>query len=189
MNTPSHFLMTAALEKALPRIPIVKTAFLWGAIVPDLPLWFLSTGGLIYYRWILGWEAAETFQMMFDNLFFQHPVWITAHNLLHAPLILLLGIAITWRSRRNIGSRSRWLFWFFVACALHTSVDILTHAGDGPLLAFPLDWQTRFNSPISYWDDRYYGKEFQRFEFSLNAFCLIYLLTPSIVRWMRRRGI
>ncbi|HEY9661543.1 MAG TPA: metal-dependent hydrolase [Allocoleopsis sp.] len=186
MNTPSHFLMTAALEKALPRIPIVKTAFLLGSVAPDIPLWLLSIGGLVYYHWILGWSDADTFRLMFDQLYFHHPLWVISHNFLHAPIVLLMGLGIVWRSRRNIQSRSRWLFWFLLACLLHTSVDIVTHRDDGPLLFFPFDWTTRFISPISYWDERYYGQEFQLFELSLNLFFLLYLLSPLLQRWLRR---
>lgn len=45
--------MTAALDKSLPRVPIVKSAFLLGSVAPDLPLWLLSIGSLIYYHFIL----------------------------------------------------------------------------------------------------------------------------------------
>ena len=185
MNTPSHFLMTAALEKALPRIPIVRGAFLLGSIAPDLPLWMLSIGGIAYYHWILGWSFSDTFRLMFDQLYFNHPFWIASHNLLHAPLVLLAGIALIWRDRRNIGSLSRWCFWFFLACLLHSVIDILTHVDDGPLLFFPFDWSTRFHSPVSYWDDRYYGREFQQFELFLNFSLILYLVTPLIYRCLR----
>ncbi|WNZ23133.1 hypothetical protein HJG54_09865 [Leptolyngbya sp. NK1-12] len=187
MNTPSHFLMTAALDKALPRVPIVKSAFLLGSVAPDLPLWLLSIAGIVYYRFILGWSAAATADWMFDHLYFHDPIWIAAHNFLHAPLILLTGIGLVWRTRRNIGSRSRWLFWFLLACGLHATIDIFTHADDGPLLFFPLDWTTRFSSPVSYWDDRYYGREFQQFEIGLNVLLLLYLTAPRIDRFLRRK--
>ena len=185
MNTPSHFLMTAALERALPRIPIVKSAFLLGSVAPDLPLWGLSIGGIVYYHYVLGWPLAETFRHLFDHLFFYDPVWIALHNVLHSPLVLLVGMAILWRSRRNIGTRSRWGFWFLVACLLHSGVDILTHVDDGPLVLFPLDWQTRFSSTVSYWDDRYHAQVFQWFELLANGLFLLYLLTPWFYRQVR----
>lgn len=186
MNTPSHFLITAALDKALPRVPIVKNAFLLGSVAPDLPLWLLSITGITYYRFVKGWSAAATANWMFDHLYFHHPVWIVLHNFLHAPLILLAGLAIVWRTRRNIGSRSRWLFWFLLACGFHAAIDILTHVDDGPLLFFPFDWSTRFQSSVSYWDDRYYGREFQQFEIGLNVVLLFYLMGPPMTRWLRR---
>lgn len=187
MNTPSHFLLTAGLDKLLVRVPIVKNAFLLGSVAPDLPLWLLSIGGILYYRVFLGWSAAETAALMFDKLYFQNPFWIAAHNFLHAPLILLLGLALIWSRRRNIGSRSRWLFWFLLSCLGHSIIDILTHVDDGPLLFFPLDWSTRFYSPVSYWDDRYYGREFQQFEIGLDLLLIIYLISPRMTRCLKRR--
>ena len=186
MNTPSHFLMTAALDKTLPRVPIVKSAFLLGSVAPDIPLWLLSIGGMVYYQYVLDWSAADTFNHMFDTLYFHDPVWMTLHNFLHSPVILLTGIAIVWRSRRNIGSRSRWFFWFFAACLLHTSVDILTHVDDGPLIFFPLDWHTRFQSTVSYWDDRHHAQTFAIFEQSANLFFIVYLRAPRIYRYLHR---
>ena len=178
--------MTAALDKALPRMPIVKRAFLLGSVMQDVPLWLLSMGGVAYYQWALGWSTEDTFQVMFDTLYFQNPFWIAAHNCLHAPPILFTGLIIVWRSRRNIGSVSRWLFWFLLACLLHTTVDIFTHVDDGPLLFFPFNWSFRFRSAISYWDGRYYGAEFQQFELTLNVIFLIYLLSPMFYRWFHQ---
>ncbi|MBW4647862.1 MAG: metal-dependent hydrolase [Kastovskya adunca ATA6-11-RM4] len=186
MNTPSHFLMTAALDKAFPRIPIVKSAFLFGSVAPDLPLWLLSIGSLIYYHYILGWSVADTTDLMFTQLYFHNPFWIAAHNFLHSPVLLLLAIGFLWRSRCNINSPERWLFWFCVACLLHTSVDILTHVDDGPLLFFPFEWTIRFRSWFSYWDEQYYGREVGLFELVMDGVLLIYLSHPlrrRIRRW------
>ena len=186
MLTPSHFLMTAALDKGLPRIPIVKSAFLLGSVAPDLPLWLLSIGSLIYYHYILGWSVAHTFRLVYGELFFHNPFWIASHNFLHSSVLLILGLVLVWRKRRCIGSIKRWLFWFFVACLLHTGVDILTHVDDGPLLFFPLDWTTRFHSAVSYWDHRYHGRTFSVLERALDATLLVYLLWRPIGRVVRR---
>jgi hypothetical protein len=186
MLTPSHFLMTAALDKGLPRIPIVKSAFLVGSVAPDLPLWLLSIVSLIYYHYILGWSVAHTSQLVYGELFFHNPFWIASHNFLHSPVLLILGLVLVWRKRRCIGSTERWLFWFFVACLLHTGVDILTHVDDGPLLFFPLDWTTRFHSAVSYWDYRYHGRKFSVLERALDGTLLVYLLWKPICRVVRR---
>ncbi len=186
MNTYSHFLMTAALDKSLPRVPIVKRAFLLGSVAPDLPLWILSISSISYYHFIQGWSLRETFNYIFDELYFYNPFWIASHNFLHSPILLLLALCFLWQSRRHIGSRSRWLFWFVVACILHSVVDIFTHADDGPLLFFPLEWTIRFHSPVSYWDPQHYGREFRVFERMLDVVLLIYLLNPRICRYVRR---
>ncbi len=185
MNTPSHFLITAALDKSLPRVPIVKSAFLFGSIAPDLPLWFLSIFGIGYYHFIQGWSLAETSNFVFDELFFHDPIWIISHNLLHSPLLLAFAFGYLWRSRRNIGSVERWLFWFVVACLIHAAIDVLTHNGDGPLLLFPLEWTLRFHSPVSYWNPLYYGREFARLELGLDVVLLVYLFGAGLCRMLR----
>ncbi|MEC4987017.1 MAG: metal-dependent hydrolase, partial [Oscillatoria sp. PMC 1076.18] len=168
MNTYSHFLMTAALDKGLPKVPIVKSAFLLGSIAPDIPLVLLFLGSMIYYPLVRGWSGEEAFNYIFGELFFENKAWILLHNLLHAPILLLLGIGLCWKFRRKIGSLQRWLFWFFLACLLHSVVDIFTHASDGMLIFFPFNWTYRFSSPVSYWEPEYYGNEFSKFEFWLN---------------------
>lgn len=185
MNTPSHFLMTAALDKSLARVPIVKSAFLLGSVAPDVPLWILSIGSISYYHFLQGWSLRDTFSFIFGELYFHNLFWIASHNFLHSPILLLLLLSLLWRSRRNIGSPSRWFFWFLLACLLHSVVDIFTHADDGPLLFFPLDWTIRFHSPISYWDPQYYGKEFRIFERVLNAVLLLYLFGSRTCQYVR----
>ncbi len=186
MNTPSHFLMTAALDKALLRVPIHQQALLIGSIAPDVPLWILSIGGMVYYHFILGWSLSAAAQLMFDDLYFHNPFWLVSHNLLHAPIVLLFGLAIFWRRRCNIGSIQRYFSWFLLACLLHSFVDIFTHADDGPLLFFPLNWSYRFHSPISYWDPRYHGRAFGQFELTLNVVLLVYLLKRRICRLLQK---
>lgn len=186
MKTPSHFLITAAIDQVLPRVPIHRAAFLWGAIAPDIPLWGLSLGGIVYYHFWLGWSLVDTFHLMFDQLYFHNPFWLALHNALHAPLVLLGGSVLVWKKRRNISSIHRWVFWFLIACAFHSLIDILTHVDDGPLLFFPLNWSLRFHSPVSYWDPRYYGKEFQVFELILDGICLVYLMSKFIRYRLRR---
>ncbi|HEY9728078.1 MAG TPA: metal-dependent hydrolase [Chroococcales cyanobacterium] len=186
MNTPSHFLMTAALDKSLPRVPIVKRAFLLGSIAPDLPLWILSISSIGYYHFLQGWSLAETSKYVFGKLYFHNPFWIASHNFLHSPILLLFALSLVWRSRRNIGSKSRWLFWFLLACLFHSIVDIFTHSDDGPLLFFPFEWTIRFHSPISYWDSRYHGREFGLFERMLDIVLFLYLFGARIYRYLRR---
>ncbi|MEM8714252.1 MAG: metal-dependent hydrolase [Cyanobacteria bacterium P01_A01_bin.3] len=183
MNTPSHFLIGAATTK-FSRHPVVTSAFLLGSIAPDLPLYLLSIGGYFYYT-KRGMSAAETFRYMFDDLFFTDPVWIALHNALHSPLVLAVAIALLWTSRDRIGSLARWSFYFFLACLLHTALDIPTHVHDGPLLLFPLNWSIRFRSSISYWDPNYFGREFTYFELALDALLLLVL---AVIPGLKRVG-
>ena len=46
---------------------------------------------------------------------------------------------------------------FALGCLLHTTMDIPVHHDDGPVVAFPLNWDFRVKSPVSYWDRAHYG--------------------------------
>jgi hypothetical protein len=186
MNTPSHFLITAAIAKAQNRWGIHRPAFLIGSVLPDLPLWLLSIGGIAYYHIALGWSLSVTFRYLYSDLFFHNPFWIALHNCLHAPLIIGVGLIWTGFDRGRLGTIKHALFWFWAACALHTSIDILTHVTDGPVVLFPIEWSWRFQSLVSYWDDRYYGQEFQLFELTLNAGLLLYLYGGNGYRVLRQ---
>lgn len=197
MNTPSHALIGAALRRGYgERWGVPLSAVLWGSVAPDIPLYLLSVGGGLYYTQLMGMEARAAAELMFDDLFFNSLWWKGLHNLLHAPLVVLTGLGLTWqargRARRDADATQtearahnlrHWLFWFFTACLLHTTIDIFTHAADGPLILFPLDWDTRFQSPVSYWDPEYYGVQFTIFELTLDVALLIYLLLPPARRW------
>jgi len=174
VNTPSHLIITAALAEGLQgHLPVVTTAVLAGSVAPDIPLVLLSGGTFLFERLVRRRDTSELGNLMFGRLFFTNPYWIALHNLLHAPILLLVGMLVTWRLGGPLGLR---LFWFLTAALFHTLIDIPTHAEDGPLLLFPFDWRRRFRSPVSYWDPRYHGRVFRYFELALNLVLLIYLV-------------
>jgi len=132
----------------------------------------------------LSWTAS-----LFDDWFFNNPIVISLQNTFHSPLLLIVFIGITLyffkrdkgvktnlTARKNVFSWNTWLFWVFIAALLHTLIDIPLHAGDGPLIAFPLNWSYRFNSPISYWDPKFYGQQWSIFEHCLDAYLIVFLL-------------
>lgn len=167
MNTPTHFLITAAIRKAAPGWNIPRGAVWLGSVAPDIPLYLLSIGGLLYYRYALGWELRDAARHIFDTLYFEDPVWISLHNVLHSPLSLALLLVAAEQLGKRSPAWGRWLRWFLLACLLHSAVDIVTHHDDGPVLLWPLIWEWRYRSPISYWDHRHFGTEVARFEFAL----------------------
>ena len=187
MRTYSHFLITAALRKLCPSLPIKRSAVYLGSVAPDLPLLAMSVGGYVYFHYYLAWESRDTFRHLFDVLFFNDPFWIASHHFLQAPFILVAAIVTFWRV---IGKREvleSWWFWFFFACMIHAVVDILTHNDDGPLVFFPLDWTYRFASPVSYWDRDHYAEAFTAFENVLDIGLLAYLVLPVALGWIARR--
>ncbi len=176
MQTYSHFLLTAVLQKAfIPNDPEAASGLLAGSAAPDVPLALLSLGYVADRRYLRPHLPDKTrCSPTYNALYFNNPWWIAAHNSLHAPLPLfvlaLLGIVL----------RRRWLFWFAVGCGLHTAVDIFTHADDGPVLLFPLDWQKRFHSPISYWDPKFGGRTFRLIEHLLDLLLLGILIVQRV---------
>jgi membrane-bound metal-dependent hydrolase YbcI (DUF457 family) len=187
MNTPSHLIINAAIEKKFgKKLSIIKPAFLWGAVIPDIPFGLLLVGSYVYFGLVLGQDVSNLMDDFIHIEFYINPWWIAAHNFFHAPLILLTAIAISWRFRQRFGAPAQWVLWFSLGSLLHTLIDIPTHSGDGPLLFFPFDWQTRFNSPISYWDPNYFGAQFVLLEIGLNLVLLAYLFIPPLVQRIRR---
>ena len=178
--------MNGALAGPLKRRgwQVSVTAFVAGGIVPDLPLFALSGLGLLYYPLAGGTPTGEsTPTYIFETLYFTDPLWIAGHNLFHAPLILLpLGLVGYWAMQRGRGWGTL-LLWFALGAGLHSVIDIFTHANDGPVLFFPLNWTYRFNSPISYWDPAHYGLIFAPLEHLLDV-VLIFVLVKA---WRGRR--
>ncbi len=182
MNTPSHLIINAAIEKKFgKKLSIVKPAFLWGAVIPDIPFGLLLIGSYVYFGIILGQDVSNLMDDFIHVEFYINPWWIAAHNFFHAPLILLTAIAIFRRFRHSLGRPGQWMLWFSLGSLLHTLLDIPTHSGDGPLLFFPFDWQLRFNSPLSYWDPNYFGIQFMVFEIVLTVVLLAYLFLPKLL--------
>ena len=175
MQTPTHFLMTAALRYPLQKqeIPVRKIALLVGSVLPDLPFALLSLVYGLFYRVVGKPDSAATIMDHLHSLYFTDPVWVAAHNTPHSLVVngVLIGLGYwLWRRGRSAGLT---LFWLAVAMQLHTIIDIFTHYSDGPLFLFPLNWTYRFHSPISYWES---GWWFIVLEYTLDAILLLFLI-------------
>ncbi len=190
MNTPSHFLINAALRRGTrSRHALPRTPFLIGAILPDVPLAVLSLGTYLRARLDGGLDTGAVMRDAFDERFFREPLWIAAHNLFYGPLLLAVALVLLWRHRHRPASRLRWAFWLFAGCAVHTLIDLATHYDDGPVIFFPFEWTIRLHSPVSYWDRRHFGSQFFVFELCLDAALLVYLAWPSIRHRLTRHSV
>ena len=182
MMTQSHFLMTAALRRAMPQARMPAAAVLLGSVAPDIPLTVLSFAGIAYYRGLLGWSLDAAADRMYGSLYFHDPWWISAHSLLHSPVSLgMIALAASWA----LASRPEWkrfVLWFCAACLFHSLVDIVTHFDDGPVMFWPFNRSYRFSSPVSYWDPNHFGREFVRFELLLTVGLIGYLVFPWLYR-------
>jgi hypothetical protein len=189
LNTPSHIIINAAIHKKVGRDIIPKSAFILGAFLPDFPLGVLTLGFFLYNRFFLDNTSVQLLPGAYSELFFNHPLWIASHNLLHTPLILGSFLVIFWRFREYDRHVGNWLFWFAVSASIHTAIDILTHINDGPLLFWPLDWQTRIRGLVSYHDPAFSGIEFSVFEIILDTALLLYLFLNKKEKLNKHRSI
>ena len=90
-------------------------------------------------------------------------------------MLILYGLIGYWGLKQG----KKWgapLLWFSIGAGFHTTIDILTHVDDGPLLFYPFDWQTRFTAPISYWDPKHGGRIFAILEHILDVLLIIFLI-------------
>ena len=190
MNTPSHLVITAAIRRRFLPADLPTKALLWGSVAPDLPLFALSIGGFLYYVLLVGMDLSGAAELMYSELFYTDPIWIWSHNLLHSPLSLFLLGLIVWFARRQpkalqseqITMWMRRSWYFLISCAFHSVIDIFTHVDDGPLLLLPFNQQLRYESPISYWDPAFYGRQFMIFELTLVLLLSVWLLLPALRR-------
>jgi len=163
LNTPTHALINWTIAKATsPSFP--ASAVLLGSIAPDIPLYLLSFGGAAWFRWFEQREWNDIGRHLYGNLFYNDPWWISLHNLLHSPLVLVVALAGLFLFLGRADYLNSWWTWFFASCLVHTLVDIPVHHDDGPLVFWPLNWSYRFASPISYWDPKHYGLIVMRLE-------------------------
>lgn len=157
MITPTHVLANVwlASKHEGPADRRAMRWFVFGGLAPDIPLYLLSGGSLLWYGITAGMAPPEILDHAFNTMFFENPVWKAANSFFHAPLILLA----TWGAGRRLGGdRGRRVEVFAVGAGIHAVVDILVHHSDGPLLLFPLNWTYRFASPVSYYEPEHFGR-------------------------------
>lgn len=106
---------------------------------------------------------------------------------MHTPPPIAAALAWGWRLGLRGGQRG-WaiLFWFAAGCGLHSIFDIAMHHHDGPLLLFPFDLETRFASPVSYWDFRYYARFLLPIEHAIDLAIGGWMLRKRLPCWLRR---
>lgn len=164
--------------------PVRRRLFVLGGLAPDVGLFVMTVLAAAYYPAVRGLSLDETFTLVFDELFYEAPAFVVAHNLLHAPLVLAGLLAVGGRLRRTTRARlGGRLQAFALGCAVHTVVDIGVHHDDGPLLLFPFEWSVRFISPVSYYDPDHYGAVVAPIDLAIT----VVGLTLVAGAWARRR--
>lgn len=138
---------------------------------------------MVWFRFVQGWEWPRIGKHMYGTLFYQDPIWISLHNLLHSPLVLMVGLMCLFLFLPKERFRASWFVWFLASCMLHTMVDIPVHHDDGPLVFWPLNWNYRFESPVSYWDPKHFGRQMMVAEGTLFV-----VLLGQLVWWRVRHA-
>ncbi len=157
MITTTHIVTNALIALKASDGPAGVTAesgakwFVAGGLAPDVGLYALTAGAAVFFPLTRGMSFQESMEYAFSELFFNDPYWVAIHNTFHSPVVLggLLAAGKLTGNKRLLG--------FASGAMLHTLMDIPVHHNDGPLLFFPFDWETRFDSPVSYYDRDYYG--------------------------------
>jgi hypothetical protein len=189
MRSYAHLLIAAVVRQKYqqqyrPQNPVDPgVPFLLGSVVPDVPLALLSVAYTLDRRWLRPHLPDKVWcSPAYINLYLNNPWWIAGHNLMHAPLLLAAYAAVGYAAMKRQRPWGQWLLWFAAGCGLHTALDVVSHADDGPALLFPLNWHYRFLWPISYWDPAYWGRQFKWAEFVFSLFLAVYWLVS------RQRG-
>lgn len=148
MRTQTHFLITALLWDLLNRRrPPIRAgnAFLFGSVIPDVPLMLLTVWYLVHRVRSDNPPSEESpfYGPEYDNYFFDNYYWILLTSLFHAPFLLLVyflcGAVFKWLEWA-VGVP---LMWFTASCTLNSVLDVFTHVQDGILIFFPFDWNYR----------------------------------------------
>jgi len=168
MNTPSHILLGVAAFGRADNAKIT-TAALLGGLAPDLSLYLMS----IWAMYVQGVSP----NVVFDEYYFSRE-WMRVFAFDNS-FILWGGVfAFGLRAKRG------WLIAFAGAGLLHLATDFALHHDDARPHFWPLtDWV--FQSPISYWDGRYYGNIVAPIELVMDFVLCVILWRRHLGRWAR----
>ena len=168
MNTPSHMLLGAAVFGRANHAKITAAALL-GGLAPDISLYVMAGWALfvqnippdvVFGQYYFSREWMQVFA--YDNSFI---LWGA-----------LLGFGL-WRKKPLVIA-------FAGAAILHLVADLLLHHDDARPHFWPLnDWV--FQSPVSYWDSRYYGRVIGPLELLMDFFLCFVLWRRHQGRWAR----
>lgn len=168
MNTPAHVALNLAVVPNR-RWARCAVAVIAGALLPDAMM-FVFYG---YQKLVAGLpEAAIWSAAYFD------PVWQGVFDAFNSfPLILALGLAGLWLRSAFVEALAASMF-------LHCLLDFPLHNDDAHRHFFPLtDW--RFESPVSYWDARFYGDVFLVVECGIVVLAVAAVWRSAKPRWVK----
>lgn len=143
MNTPAHVALNLALVPNR-RWATFGLAVLLGALLPDAPMFVFYA----YHKFVAGTPEAVIWRQSYFRT--QWQAFFDVFNSI--PLIAFMGLA-------GVLIKSLFIEALALSMLLHCLLDFPLHNDDAHRHFFPFsDW--RFESPVSYWDPRFYGDIF-----------------------------
>lgn len=139
MHTPGHAVINLA---TLGSIVGHEAAVLAGATLPDIPILTLYV-----YERLRGTPEETIWAVCYQNRY-----WLAVIHGAHSIPLAAIGATLAW-----LGGAPG-LAVFFVSALLHALADFPVHAIDAHRHFLPFS-QYRFQSPLSYWDPRFHGRE------------------------------
>ena len=184
MITTTHVVTNAlvALKRSGGAAKVLESStakwFVAGGLAPDIGLYALTAGAAVYFPLTSDMSFQDSMEHAFGDLFFNDPAWVAIHNSLHSPVVLA-GMAAAAALTKKRGALA-----FAAGALLHTAMDIPVHHDDGPLVFFPLNWDFRFESPVSYYDKDHFGALVAPIDFAIT----ILGGAALAVSWWKSRG-
>jgi hypothetical protein len=172
MNTPAHLIFNLTVlgkkNSSLYVLPVMI-----GALLPDVPMFiFYLVESLIFHT---------PNRVIWDESYFE-PGWQNFIDCFNSIPIILVILAIAWKVK------NQFLMLLCFSMLLHIGLDLPVHHDDGHHHFFPfLQW--RFESPISYWDPRYFGRIVSLFEAAMVFTCCFIMFRRHKVLWIKSAAV
>ncbi len=144
------------------RHPREQVAIVLAAVLPDVPMFgFYALEKLV-------WHVPEA--AIWEDYF--QPNWQHVFDAAHSLPLMAVGFLAAYTYRSNMG------MIFCLSLLLHVAGDLPLHHDDAHRHFFPLsDW--RFESPVSYWDPRHFGRLMSGLEVLAVVACGARVITTS----------
>jgi membrane-bound metal-dependent hydrolase YbcI (DUF457 family) len=180
MMTSTHILIGAAVTTRPGQSRLQIAAGWFGGLFPDISMFIMVVASRFpgvgpVNLWVKpdGWYWNEPWRS-FD----------TSINSIPFMVVVLLAAVLLWRRGGAARGFGLGLAMFSTSALLHMGVDFFTHASDARANFWPLsNWI--FTSPVSYYEDAYYGAIMRPLDVVLGlslAGFLIWRFRPLIIR-------
>lgn len=168
MHSPAHLVLNlTVLGKAESSKYLLPTGI--GALLPDAPMFVFY----LVERFALGTPN----QIIWRDAYFD-PGWQNFIDAFNSVPLVAVGLAFAWKYQ------NQFLKLLCLSMLLHFALDLPLHHDDAHRHLFPLlDW--RYQSAISYWDPRHYGRIVSLLEAAAVLVCCYVLFRRHDSWWLK----